>query len=153
YTVVEGECSGKLAVLITPGTGRAAAARGTRLLLAGHRPRWIVSAGFAGALVPRFVRNDIVLATEIRDLEGLHLNIDVNAPESAEPGGLKTGRLITVDRIIRTAAEKAELGRHHGADLVDMESSAVASLCSERGVRFLSIRVISDSADTDLPPE
>ena len=34
-----------------------------------------------------------------------------------------------------------------------METSAVAALCSERGVRFLSIRVVSDEAEVDLPPE
>ena len=34
-----------------------------------------------------------------------------------------------------------------------MESSAVASVCSERLIRFLSIRVISDDAQTDLPRE
>ncbi len=34
-----------------------------------------------------------------------------------------------------------------------MESSAVAALCAERLVRFLSVRVISDDARTDLPRE
>ena len=50
---------------------------------------------------------------------------------------IRPGRLLTVDRIVRTAAEKAELRRRFEADLVDMETSAVAALCSERGVRFL----------------
>ena len=34
-----------------------------------------------------------------------------------------------------------------------MESSAVAAVCGEKHVRFLSVRVISDDARTDLPPE
>jgi adenosylhomocysteine nucleosidase len=66
---------------------------------------------------------------------------------------IRSGRLLTVDRIVRTAAEKAELRRRFEADLVDMETSGVAALCSERSVRFLSIRVISDEAQVDLPRE
>ena len=34
-----------------------------------------------------------------------------------------------------------------------METSAVAAVCNERLVRFLSIRVISDDAHVDLPDE
>jgi len=34
-----------------------------------------------------------------------------------------------------------------------METAAVATLCSERSVRFLAIRVVSDEAGTDLPAE
>jgi len=36
---------------------------------------------------------------------------------------------------------------------VDMESSAVAGICASRGVRFLSVRVVSDEATVDLPRE
>ena len=51
------------------------------------------------------------------------------------------------------ASQKAELKAAYEADLVDMESSAVAGVCSESLIRFLSIRVISDDAHTDLPRE
>jgi adenosylhomocysteine nucleosidase len=51
------------------------------------------------------------------------------------------------------AAEKGELHQAFQADLVDMETSAVAAICRERLVRFLSIRVISDDAHRDLPAE
>ena len=34
-----------------------------------------------------------------------------------------------------------------------METSAVAAICAARQVRFLSMRVISDVAGVDLPPE
>ncbi|HEX8199568.1 MAG TPA: nucleoside phosphorylase, partial [Isosphaeraceae bacterium] len=127
------------------------------LLLAGHRPRWIVSAGFAGALDPALARDDVVLASEVLDTDGGHFAIDLSVPEAGPgpgPGrGIASGRLLTVDAIVRTAAEKAELRRRFGADLVDMETAAVAAFCGERGIRFLPIRVISDEAGTDLPPE
>jgi adenosylhomocysteine nucleosidase len=124
-------------------------------LISGHRPRWIISAGFGGALNPGLKRNQVVLADEILDTDGLRLSIDVSAPtESTGKHAITTGRLLTVDKIIRTAAEKAELrNEYHQADMLDMETSAVASVCTERGVRFLGVRVISDEAGVDLPPE
>lgn len=153
HAIVEGECAGKLVAVITAGTGRKAAARGASMLLAGHRPHWLISAGFGGALTSHLARNDIVLATEVIDAEGLRLTIDVNVPAQGAGNKVTSGRLITVDRIIRTAAEKADIHRQHGVDVVDMETSAVAAFCADRGVRFLSVRVISDDASADLPPE
>jgi adenosylhomocysteine nucleosidase len=157
HTIIEGEVGGKLVALIVAGMGREAARDGARLLLDGHQPRWLLSAGFAGALAPELTRNAIVMPNEVIDPEGRLYAIDVAVPppeEGRDRGpGIATGRLLTVDRIIPTAAEKAELHRRYEADLVDMESSAVAALCSERGIRFVSIRVISDEAGIDLPPE
>ena len=150
FTVIEGELAGKLVAVVLAGAGRRNAQSGAEALLAGHRPSWVVSAGFAGALDPTLRRNDLVLAHEVVNLEGRRYGIDLAVPEGQ---GLRTGRLLTVDEIVRTAAEKAELRRAHGADVVDMETSAVAALCAERGVRFLSARVVSDEAGTDLPPE
>ena len=154
-TVHEGEAAGKLIALVVTGMGREAARRGTLRLLDGHNPRWIISAGFAGALNREFARYDLVMPHEVRDLDGARYAIDVTLPDQGRGvrSGVRSGRLLTVDRIIRTAAEKDELRDRFGADLVDMETSAVAALCSERQVRFLSIRVISDEAGIDLPPE
>ena len=153
FTVVEGECSGKLVALVLTGMGRARAQRGAEILLDGHRPRWIISAGFGGALDPSLKRNDLVLPHEVVNLEGRKFAIDLAIPPEAEAQGLKTGRLLTVDDFVRKASEKAELRRQTGADVVDMESSAIAALCGDRGVRFLAVRVISDEAGVDLPPE
>ena len=151
FSILEGECGGKLVAAVLTGPGRKAARRGAELLLAGHRPRWIVSAGFGGALDPALKRNAIVLPTEVVDVDGGRFAIDVGLPDGAP--GFVPGRLLTADAIARTAVEKAGLAAKYGATVVDMETAAVASLCSERGVRFLSVRVVSDEADVDLPPE
>jgi adenosylhomocysteine nucleosidase len=153
YTVIEGECAGKVVALVVAGLGREAARQGARHLLEGHRPRWIVSAGFGGALDPALKRNDVVLAREVLDLEGHRYAIDVSVPPAGSGPAFRAGRLLTVDRIIRTAAEKAELRGRYEADLIDMETAGVAALCAERAVRFLSLRVISDEATVDLPAE
>ena len=155
HSVIEGECAGKLVAVVVTGMGREAARQGAELLLDGHRPRWLLSAGFAGALDPALPRLAVVMPNEVIDPEGHRYAIDVAVP-APEGGGrptIRTGRLLTVDRIIATAVEKAELRGQYAADLVDMETSAVAALCSARGMRFLAIRVISDDAQVDLPPE
>jgi adenosylhomocysteine nucleosidase len=150
--VIEGEYHGKIVAIAIAGVGRPAARQAAELLLTGHRPRWIVSAGFAGALDPALARNDLVVAREVVDPDGRHFGVD--PPESLARGIRHTrGRLVTVDRLILESAAKEELRRSSQADLVDMESSAVAALCAEKCVRFLAVRVISDDARTDLPRE
>lgn len=160
-TIIEGDCEGKLVVVLSAGVGRRAAGKGVDLLLAGHRPRWLISAGFAGALYSDLRRNDVLLASSVV-VDGepgavlaidLVLNDEDGAATARAGRRIVSGRLLTVDRIIRTAQEKAELGAAFQARGVDMESFAVAATCAERGVRFLGVRVISDEADTDLPPE
>jgi adenosylhomocysteine nucleosidase len=139
-------------VVVLTGAGKAAARHGAELLIAGHRPRWIVSAGFAGGLDPSLSRNDLVIPHQVIDLEGNLLAIEASIPNL--PGVKRTeGRLLTVDRLIARPSEKADLRQLHRADLIDMETSAVARLAHERRLRFLSVRVISDDAHAELPAE
>lgn len=150
--VTEGELAGKIVAVAVGGMGRAAARRAAGVLLDGHRPSWVISAGFGGALNPAVARGDLALAAEIIDTEGGRFPIA--RPESlGQDIPHLTGRGLTVDRVVLTAAEKAALHREFAADFVDMESSAVAAICAERLVRFLSVRVISDDAHADLPRE
>jgi len=150
--VIEGEYAGKIVVVSIAGMGRAAARRAADVLIAGHRPRWVISAGFAGALNPAYARNDLVLAREVIDRDGGCYTVE-QPPGLAANVKYSTGRLLTVDQLVLRAAEKGELHQSYKADLVDMESSAVADICCERLVRFLSIRVISDDAHCDVPAE
>lgn len=152
HTVVEGDLSGKIVAAIIAGPGRTAARRATEHLLGGHRPTWIVSAGFAGALNPDLKRNDVVIPHEIIDPEGAQFDVDLSLGEESNVRILP-GRLVTADAIVRSARDKADLRDRTGADVVDMETSAVATVCAERGVRFLAVRVVSDEAGVDLPPE
>ena len=152
HAILEGELAGKIVAVIVVGPGRKAANRGTELLLAGHRPSWVVSAGLGGALDPELRRDDLVLGDQVIDPDGNRLAIDVKMRD--DPGSrVGTGTIVTADAIVRTAAEKAELRGRTGADVVDMETSAVASVCRERDVRFLAVRAISDEAGIDLPSE
>ena len=150
FVAHEGSLVGRRVVAMVSGPGRAAAERATEALIAGHRPKWVVSSGFAGALVKDLERGDLVLANQIMDSGGGRLSIDFRLEETP---GVHVGRLLTVDRIVRKADERRRLADEHDAMAVDMETFAVAEVCRRVKIRFLSIRVISDALDDELPED
>ncbi len=151
----QGRLKARNVVLIEAGVGPLAAARGTQALLAGHRPAWVISAGFSGALDPKLKQGDIIMADSIADGEGHRLSIDFKiSPEAAAATpGLHVGRLLTVDRIVRLPEEKRALGEQHAALAVDMESWAVGEVCREAKTRFMAVRIVSDAIDHELPAD
>jgi len=152
HTIIEGELGDKIVAVVLSGVGRKAARLGAEMLIAGHRPSWLLSAGFAGGLDPALARNDLVIPDQVVDPEGNRVVIDTtlfDLPETVR----SRGRLLTVDRIIASSAEKAELRHKYQADFIDMETSGLALLARDRLLRFLSVRVISDDSSAELPPE
>ena len=105
------------------GIGRARARQATEQILRDSSPRLVIAAGFCGALGP-----------------GLKVGDVVTSP-----------RIVTVDHLVADPAEKRKLSETH--DAVDMESSAVAEVCADRGVAFRAVRTVSDTFDTALSPE
>lgn len=134
------------------GMGFAAARRATQALIDAHSPPWIISTGFSGALVPEMQVGDIVMAHAVADTHGQELKLDLQL-QSNPASRLHVGKLLTVDGIVRTVAEKKLLAEQHQAIAIDMESLAVAQVCRETRTRFLAVRVISDDLSADLPPE
>ncbi|MEW4564094.1 hypothetical protein AB1K70_16270 [Bremerella sp. JC770] len=150
---------GKLGVLnvgvVETGVGRKAAAAAVRDVIEIIGPKWIVSAGFAGGLVSDLKRGHVVMANCVANLEGSEVSIPLNltAEQIEATQGLASGKLLTVDRIIRTVEEKRELGETHGAVAVDMETLAIAQACHDQGAKLISVRIISDTVDQPLPKD
>lgn len=154
FVLRQGALDGRSVVLIESGVGCQAAARAAELLHVGHRPQWIISAGFAGGLQPHLARYDVVLADSVAEPGGGRLAIDVKLRGAAAAApGVHVGRVLSVDRIVATAADKRALGQQHEALAVDMESWGVAEVCRREQVRFLAVRVITDAADEELPSD
>ncbi|MBX3443654.1 MAG: 5'-methylthioadenosine nucleosidase [Planctomyces sp.] len=147
-----GRLNGVRVAIVETGPGLSLAERGTLALLDAHSPDWVISAGFSGALVPELQRGDIVVADRVRDWQARELAFDLTYPAEPERG-IHCGRLLTMDRIVRTIEEKQRLAGETGCLAVDMESFAVADVCRRQGRRFLAIRSISDDLTEDLPPE
>lgn len=141
----------RIAIAIT-GMGFAAARNGTQALIDGHRPSWIVSAGYSGALLPDMKVGDIVMADALCDQHGQEMQTGLQM--SADPQrGVWVGKLLTADQIVRLVSEKRELAEKHKAIAVDLESLAVAQVCKEAKTRFMAVRTISDDMTADLPAE
>ena len=137
-----------------PGQKRAGAA--TAEVIASREPQWVISAGFAGGLRDELRRGHFLMADSVTQASTnehieIGLTMDRDALESSK--GVHVGRLLTVDRIIRGVAEKRQLGEQHDAIACDMETFAVARCCQEAKKRFLSVRIIRDAVDDELPKE
>lgn len=145
-----GWLEGRRLVVMESGAGPQPAAKATSAMIAGHQPRWIISAGLAGGLVPQLAKNDLVVANSVANPTGERLVIDLKLQPEAH---LHVGRLLTVDHIVRTPTERHALHAAHDALAVDMESFAVADVCRREKTRFLAIRAVSDTADQELPAD
>ena len=152
FSVCQGGLKGRHVVVTQSGPGRQAAAHAAEALIAGHKPQWVISAGFAGGLTEELKRHDLVMANSLVDAEGNRLALDfkVDPASLAQTPGVYVGRLVTVDGIVRLPSEKRALGDKYQALAVDMESYAVAEVCRRRQVRFLAVRVVSDAVDNEL---
>lgn len=152
FTFRGGQYDGIRIVAVEAGTGVSRASRATHALIDAHHPDWIISCGFAGGLQTGLKRGQIVVGERLVSGELPEIQIDLKMP--ADPTrGLHVGTLVTVDKVVRLASEKQALGQQYQALAVDMETYGVAAVCKQRHQKFLAIRVLTDDAETDLPPE
>jgi adenosylhomocysteine nucleosidase len=150
-----GKLGGREVAIVEGGVGQKAAARATAEAIQFYRPKWIVSAGFAGGLDEMLRRGHIVMADEVVNAAGESIATDLRLDREslAATKGLHIGRLVTIDSILREPAERRLLAEKSGAIACDMETFAVAAACRQQGVPFLAIRIISDAVEDELPPE
>lgn len=126
-------------VLLT-GIGRTNAERTVRGFLERSPGALVLTCGFAGGLNPELKIGDVIFLT-----------VDPTLDASLDRAGAKPAGFFCSSRMVTTAREKAELRQITGADAVEMESEAIHALCRERGLPCATVRVISDTADEDLP--
>lgn len=155
FVAKRGELAGRGVVVMRSGQGLEAAARAAEALLVGHHPRWVISAGFAGGLRPELARHDVVMVDGLVNIQGerLALDLKVDRASLAQVKHVHVGRLLTADHTIRLPDEKRALGQKYEAVAVDTETYGVATVCRERHVPFLAVRIVSDSVDETLPKD
>ncbi|MGD0816166.1 MAG: hypothetical protein ABSA83_21450 [Verrucomicrobiota bacterium] len=123
------------------GIGRKNAAENARKAIARMQPERVITAGFAGGLNPALKCGTVVYDQDFDagfgpELEGL----------GAVPAKFHCHRRVAI-----TAEEKGALWKETGADVVEMESSVIRTICRECHVPSATVRVISDDATQDLP--
>lgn len=132
--------SAETRILIT-GIGKKNARRAFQNALETFTPALVVTCGFAGALNPDLKIGDVIFLTIDPGLDKALVNL------RASPASF-----FCAPRIATTAAEKEKLRRETGASAVEMESGVISEICCERGIlRHATVRVISDTAQEDLP--
>jgi adenosylhomocysteine nucleosidase len=134
---------------VVGGTGVARAARACRLLIDGHRPRLVISAGFAGGLNPHLARGSLIRPCRALRPGDQPADLQQSTTDAVTPGR----GIVTVDEVVRGIDAKRRLAEETGADLVDMETWAVAREAGRAGLPCLGLRVVSDAAADSLPGE
>lgn len=128
--------------ILISGVGRQNAEKSLREFLAGGAgmPDAVFTCGFAGGLDTGLKIGDVIFET-----------LDERLRASLVAIGAKPVKFFCADRIAITVAEKKKLREETGADAVEMESAVIHAVCAERGILCATVRVISDTANEDLP--
>jgi adenosylhomocysteine nucleosidase len=128
--------------MVANGPGSKLAGAAVDVVKEHQRMDGLISTGFCGGLQPSLGACDIFVATEVLGVAPAF------APSTSRL--FKAGKLLSIDRVVSTAAEKAELGKS-GADAVEMEAAAVATRAREWKVPFYAVRVVTDTFDESFP--
>lgn len=107
----------------------------------------VISAGACGALAPTLAAGDLVVPERVIDPDGASLATD------PLPSLTATGVLLSVDRVVTTAAAKARWWMQTGALAVDMESALILAWARERGAAAAVVRAVSDTATEAVPED
>ncbi len=156
--------------MIQCGPGLTSAEQASRLLVERQNPKMLMAVGMCGGLVAGQQTGDLLVASKI---------LTDGDPMPADPRVLAVARRVTDefhdlgripmkgspvtgyrcveavltsrDEVLTTASQKKAEAVATGADAVDMESRAVASVAQEAGIPWIAVRVISDTVHEDLP--
>ncbi len=102
----------------------------------------VASVGFCGGLAPVLRPEEVFVASTVLALDTGRC-FAARLPRARYP--FRCGTLISVDRVVQTPDEKAELHRG-GAEAVEMEAAAVAERAARWNLPFYCVRVVTDTA-------
>jgi hopanoid-associated phosphorylase len=122
-----------------------------RLAAAAHEATGVLSIGLGGALDAQLAVGDTAIASEVIG-DGRWPADEAWADRLAQRlPGARRSVVYGSDRMITKAVDKAVLHTETGAALADMESHIAARFAAGHGLPLAVVRVISDTADADLP--
>jgi adenosylhomocysteine nucleosidase len=137
-----GRLNGRAVALVANGPGPKLAGAAVDVVKMNRQMDALISVGFCGGLQPWLRACDVFVATEVVGVASALM------PTSQKL--FKTGKLLSIDRVVSTAVEKSELSEA-GADAVEMEAAAVAARAKQHNVPFYAVRVVTDSLDEGFP--
>lgn len=164
-----GNVNGMEVILMKSGIGKVCAAMGTVELTREFKPEAIVNTGVAGGIDPSCRVMDIVVGKETvyhdvwcgegnayGQVQGFPPRFIANeklvdmALSIPHEGQVLGGLICTGDQFITDQATLQSIKQHFPEGLaVDMESCAIAQVCHQYNIPFLSYRIISDTPGVD----
>ncbi|WP_455377717.1 5'-methylthioadenosine/S-adenosylhomocysteine nucleosidase family protein [Petrachloros mirabilis] len=150
--------------LVQTGVGPRAAKAAATMLLNSVPVAMVISAGFAGALVPAGI-GDLIIGTDISSVfyDGVWkrsagpLACDGTALAYAKSAAAQlgissqVGSVVSAPAVVCHAKDKQLISKLTGAVALDMESAALAEAAKEQEVPFMILRTVSDLMSEDLP--
>jgi len=144
--VIHGQIHGRSVVVFHTGVGEKSCRTRIEKFLRQQQLKYLISAGFAGALDPELQVGDLLLSENFSSPELLRASrLDFAG------GGLSVGKLATVPVVIDSKSERDRWAAESGAGAVDMETEFIAAACAAHGIPMLSLRVMSDTPAEPFP--
>ncbi len=150
------------------GWGKVNSAVNAYKLITEHHPDCIISTGCAGGIAPDLHLLDVVVAAQVAyhdcwygepneygQVQGFPARFEaapflLDAAKSLDDSRLRFGLMASGDRFVSGKADTAAVLAHFPDALAcDMESGSISQVCKMFEMPFLSIRVISDTANED----
>lgn len=171
FTVHSGLLCGKRVALVLSGIGKANAAAVTALVVGKYAPDYVINTGSAGGIGQGLRVGDVVVGTRVT-----HHDVDVTAfgyvpgqipqmpaefesdaelvakavvaADAFDGATVHKGLIVSGDQFIHSS-EKVDFIRRNfnGVLAVEMEAAAIAQVCFQLDVPFVTVRAVSDSAD------
>jgi len=145
--------------VVLSGVGKRNAREAVKSLCDIHRISALLSIGYAGALDTELKRGDVVLSHSSRNEQKLepHVTDDSLAEklrsvaDESHEHHVYLSPLYTADQIVARHEDKQQIFKATGIQVVDMESFSVYSEAKARGIPFIGIHTVTDTAEEDIP--
>jgi adenosylhomocysteine nucleosidase len=125
------------------GMGEADAVENTQTIFDHFRLKAFILSGYGGALAAPLKVGQVVVANNYSN--------DAVLGFLRMLSGFDFANFCTANEIVGTAQQRDFYARESGAQVVDMETEAVAGVVSQSQIPFLAVRVISDDYQQVLP--
>ena len=178
FIITKGTLGNNNIVLIKSGVGKVAASTTTQFIIDNYEPIYIINTGIAGSLSPDIKAGDIIIVNKLvqHDFDVtafgcpkgyINNGIEPNKPtifhsdkKLVEKFGnelglnqnknIKLGTIATGDIFVNQEKQKQLIRDEFSADIIDMESAAIAQTTQRNNVPLIVIRTISDSENNSV---
>jgi adenosylhomocysteine nucleosidase len=130
-------------VVAQVGMGQAHARESIQTVFRYFRPKAVVLSGYGGALVPQLKLGQVLVSNNFTSEELL--------PFLRLLSGFDFAAFCTTEEIAGTPEKRDWYAQSMKAQVIDLETAAVADFVRTREIPFLAVRVISDEYKTVLP--